>query len=160
MKSFAIALVAGFTLLSWPAVTQETDESHISQTNSGVEITDVWARKTRRTMSAAVYLTLNNSTEHPDTLLAATTPRASMTTLHMSGEVDGIMRMEMQDEVALPAGQTVEFAPGGLHIMLMGLSEPLAEGTTFPLTLTLEKAGEITVNVNVTGLSGPATNHH
>ncbi len=160
MKSFVIALIAGFALLQWPAVSQDADENQIRQTNAGVQVTDVWARKTRRTMSAAVYMKLHNGAEQSDILLGATTPRASMTTLHMSGEVDGIMRMEMQDEVMLPTGQTVEFAPGGLHIMLMGLSEPLAEGTTFPLTLTLEKAGEITVNVHVTGLSGPAGDQH
>lgn len=134
--------------------------AHDQQDGHALEISDVWARKTRRTTSAAVYMRIHNATDRPDMILEATTPRASMTTLHMSSEMDGIMRMEMQDTVALPAGETVSFEPGGLHIMLMGLDQPLKEGDVFPITLTLQQAGDITVYVEVTGLSGPSAGHH
>lgn len=154
MKSFFAALMSILVLMPGAVV------AHESQDGQALEISDVWARKTRRTTSAAVYMRIHNATDEPDVILEAATPRASMTTLHMSSETDGIMRMEMQDAVALPAGETVAFEPGGLHIMLMGLDQPLEEGDVFPITLKLERAGDVTVYVEVTGLSGPSASHH
>ncbi len=154
MKSLFAVLISIMVLMPGTAIAHETEDDHT------LEISDVWARKTRRTTSAAVYMRIHNATDKPDVILEATTPRASMTTLHMSSETDGIMRMEMQDTVALPAGETIAFEPGGLHIMLMGLDQPLKEGDVFPITLTLEQAGDVTVYVEVTGLSGPSARHH
>ncbi len=151
MKPFFIAVFSIFFIGVAPAqmaVAHENNEEHT------LEISDVWARKTRRTNSAAVYLRIHNPTEKGDTLLGANTERAAMTTLHMSGEEDGIMRMEMQDTVPVPAGETVHFEPGGLHIMMMRLSQRLTEGEVFPLVLSFENAGDVTVYVDVTGLSG------
>lgn len=154
MKSFFAVLMSIVVLMPGAVIAHEPQDGH------ALEISDVWARKTRRTTSAAVYMRIHNATDKPDAILEAATPRASMTTLHMSSETDGIMRMEMQDTVALPAGETIAFEPGGLHIMLMGLDQPLEEGDVFPITLTLERAGDVTVYVEVTGLSGPSTSHH
>lgn len=62
------------------------------------------------------------------------------------------------DALDLPAGQTVRFAPGGMHLMLTGLTGKLLEGARFPPILAFERAGEITVEVPVFGVaaSGPA----
>lgn len=103
---------------------------------------------------------VHNATEAPDTITAVSSPIANMATLHLSQEVDGIMQMNMQDSITVPVGETVSFEPGGLHIMLMGLSKPLAEGDVFPVTLSFEKAGDVTVYVDVTGLSGPTGKQH
>lgn len=148
MKSLILSLVSLTMIWSASTIAHETAQEHT------LEISDVWARKTRRTTSAAVYLNIHNATDHADVLLSAETPMARMTSLHMSFEEDGIMRMEMQDSVALPVGGTAQFEPGGMHIMLVGLSEPLQEGSVFPLTLTFEQAGDVTVYVEVTGLAG------
>lgn len=60
------------------------------------------------------------------------------------------MRMrEVTDGVAVAPGTTVKFAPGGYHIMLMGLKQPLKAGDRFPLTLKFAKAGSVTVDVQV-----------
>ena len=67
-------------------------------------------------------------------------------TMRMEGDV---MRMRQVDGIELPAGQTVELKPGGLHMMFMGLKAPLKAGDSFPLTLKFEKAGEVTVQVKV-----------
>ncbi|MEZ5406983.1 MAG: copper chaperone PCu(A)C [Acidimicrobiales bacterium] len=67
-----------------------------------------------------------------------------------SSAADGAMVMqEVKGGLEIPAGETVELAPGGYHVMLMELAEPLKEGATFDLTLTFENAGEKTVNVEV-----------
>jgi periplasmic copper chaperone A len=59
------------------------------------------------------------------------------------------MSMHQQEEVALPAGELVAFSPGGLHIMLVGLTRDLKSGEMFDIKLTFEYAGEKTVTVTV-----------
>ena len=62
----------------------------------------------------------------------------------------GMMKMSAIDALALPAGKTVELKPGGYHVMLMDLAQPLKEGETVPLTLTFEdKAGKKQTQVEV-----------
>ena len=149
MKSAIFALFSMLFIMPTAAAVHDTSSAH------ALEISDVWARKTRRTTSAAVYLKVHNGTDTVESITDVSSPIANMATLHLSQEVDGVMRMDMQDSVPVPAGATVAFEPGGLHIMLMGLSKPLAEGDVFPVTLSFEQAGDITVYVDVTGLSGP-----
>lgn len=149
-----------FFLLSALLVVPAPSWSHETTTDHALEISGVWARKTRRTTSAAVYLKIHNGTETVESITDVSSPIANMATLHLSQEVDGVMRMDMQDSVTVPVNETVSFEPGGLHIMLMGLSKPLAEGEVFPVTLSFEKAGDITVYVDVTGLSGPKNSQH
>lgn len=154
MKAALLFLLSSLFLVSTPSWSHETASDHT------LEISDVWTRKTRRTTSAAVYLKVHNATDTPDTITAVSSPIANMATLHLSQEVDGVMRMDMQDSIAVPVGATVSFEPGGLHIMLMGLSNPLAEGDVFPVTMSFEKAGDVTVYVDVMGLSGPDAMQH
>ncbi|MFM8267210.1 MAG: copper chaperone PCu(A)C, partial [Ilumatobacteraceae bacterium] len=59
------------------------------------------------------------------------------------------MSMQEVDSIPLPAGETVALEPGGSHIMLLGLTAPLEVGTTIELTLTLEEAGTVVVDVPV-----------
>jgi periplasmic copper chaperone A len=61
----------------------------------------------------------------------------------------GQMAMRQVDGIEVPAGSTVTLGPGGLHIMLLDLAQPLPTGSTFDLTLDFEKAGEQTVEVSV-----------
>ena len=68
-------------------------------------------------------------------------------------DADSVARMIHLDALDLPAGRMVRFAPGGMHLMLMGLAGKLDEGASFPLTLTFERAGAITVGVPVLGVA-------
>lgn len=87
----------------------------------------------------ACYLTLTSSID--DRLVAVSSPDAAKGELHEMTTEDGIMRMrELPNGLALPAGQAVRLQPGGDHIMLMGLTRPLAAGDTVSLTLTFEHA--------------------
>jgi periplasmic copper chaperone A len=108
-----------------------------------------WARPTVAGQSAGGgYLKITGGGA-ADRLLSASAPVAKNVELHTM-EMDGnVMRMRPVDAVAVPAGQTVELKPGGLHIMLMGLAQPLKSGSSFPLTLRFEKAGNVTVQVKV-----------
>jgi copper(I)-binding protein len=64
--------------------------------------------------------------------------------------------MRAVPSVSIPAGKTVTFAPGGYHIMLTGLKQPLIAGQSFPLTVTFAHAGPVTVEVKVQALGGAA----
>lgn len=94
------------------------------------------------------FLTLENAGAD-DRLLKVSADVSGSVELH-SMQMDGdVMRMREVDAIALPSGKAVVLKPGGLHIMFIGLKAPLKQGDHFPLKLTFEKAGEVSVQVNV-----------
>lgn len=141
-----LALIA-LMMTGLPALAHD-DEAH------SLVVEKVWARKTSRTVSAAVYLTIRNDSHELEYLNGASTDIAANTMIHQSREVDGMMRMDHMEELPIAPGETLEFAPGGYHVMLMGLTKPLEEGDVFTLTLDFEHAGPTPVVVEVTGLMG------
>jgi copper(I)-binding protein len=94
------------------------------------------------------FLTLENGGAD-DRLLSATAEVSKAVELHSMSMEGDVMRMRQVDAIELPAGKTIELKPGGLHIMFTGLKAPLKQGDKFPLKLKFEKAGEVTVTVNV-----------
>jgi copper(I)-binding protein len=75
-------------------------------------------------------------------------------------KMDGsVMRMrELDGPLEIKPGETVTLAPGGMHLMMMGLKEPLTQGERVPLTLVFEKAGKIDVDLAVEAMG--AMPHH
>lgn len=71
-------------------------------------------------------------------LVAAATPVAGVAEIHRMSMADNIARMERVEGVRLVAGEPVELSPGGYHLMLMDLREPLQAGRTVPITLEFE----------------------
>lgn len=110
-----------------------------------------WARATAPMAKAgAVFFPVTNAGSAPDTLIAAAGTIADRVELHTHVMENGVMRMGVVDGgVTLPAGATVTLAPGGLHVMLLGLRQPLVQGARFPLTLTFAQAGTVAVDVEV-----------
>jgi periplasmic copper chaperone A len=104
------------------------------------------------------YLTLT-SKGRADRLLSASTPVAREVQLHSMKMEGDVMRMREVDAIDLPADARVELKPGGLHLMLLGLKEPLKAGQHFPLKLRFEKAGEVTVEVDVDASAAPDAPH-
>ncbi|MDO8421728.1 MAG: copper chaperone PCu(A)C [Parvibaculum sp.] len=120
-----------------------------------VEVSDAWVRPSAAKTGAA-YLTLTNHSGNADALTGATSPAAAKVQVH-SMEMDGtIMRMRRLDELPLPVGTPVALAPGGLHIMLIGLTRPLKAGDTVELHLSFENAGSLDVRLPVQSLSPAA----
>lgn len=114
------------------------------------KVTDAWARPAASGDNGAVYFIISNATDTDDILLSASTDVASAAEVHMSMMDDnGVMSMQMQEVVAIPARQEIIFKPGSLHVMLVGLTQDLKIGDAFALILRFEKAGEITVQVEV-----------
>jgi len=91
-----------------------------------------------------------------DRLVAVSTPAAKMAGLHKTEEVDGVMKMVHVEAIDVPANGMLQMKPGGYHIMLMGLKVPLKEGDEIELTLTFEKAGDVTVKAKVGGVAAGA----
>lgn len=120
-------------------------------TTGDIAVTDAYAFATPPTAKVGgAYMTVTNNGTTDDRILGASADFATAQ-LHLSqkGE-DGVMRMvHQEDGVPVPAGETVTFAPGALHVMLMGLDAPLATGETQDITLTFEQAGEVTVPFDV-----------
>jgi copper(I)-binding protein len=98
---------------------------------------------------AVFYVEIANKGADDDALIGIATPAAGMPMLHETVVKDGIASMPHTMSIPVPAGQTVTLAPGGYHGMLMGLTAALKAGDKFPMTLTFEKAGAVTVNVDV-----------
>jgi hypothetical protein len=119
-------------------------------------VEDVRARAVPPTAkTSAAYMIIENPGPEDDRLLAARAKVAARVELHTHVVEDGVAKMrELEDGIAVPAGASVALAPGGLHVMLMGLSRPLAVDDRFPLTLVFERAGEMTVEVEVRDLTG------
>jgi len=115
-----------------------------------LEFVDPWARATAPGQAnGAAYLTIRNHGE-ADRIVRAEAAVSRKVELH-THEIDaqGVARMIEIPAIPLPAHATTELVPGGLHIMFIGLHAPLEAGKRFPLTLVLEKAGEVTLEVEV-----------
>ena len=111
-----------------------------------------WARASiGQVKNGAAYVTLSNHSQELDSLIAAASPVAKRVELHTVLMEDGVMKMREVAGIEVTPGEPTLLKPGGLHIMLMGLTAPLVEGESFPLTLTFEKAGSVEVQVKVEG---------
>jgi copper(I)-binding protein len=113
-------------------------------------IADPWSRPTGPGMPMGVaYLSIRNEGSQEDTLLSASTPVAARVEFHRTIISQGMARMRPADDLRIAPGATLTAEPGGLHLMLVELRAPLSAGTTVPLSLRFERAGEITVSVSV-----------
>ena len=96
-----------------------------------------------------------------DRLVSASSPAARTTELHTHIREGDVMRMRGVPGIEVPAGQAVTLQPGGLHLMLIGLTQPLNRGETVPVTLVFERAGPVQVALQVqsAGAREPAGAH-
>lgn len=109
--------------------------------DAGVKVTNAWARATGPGQSVAgAYLEITSGA--PAALVKAESPAAKVSELHTMTMEGDVMRMRPVARIEVPAGKVVKLAPGGLHIMLIDLTQPLKVGDQVPLTLTVEIGGK------------------
>lgn len=117
-----------------------------------LEIEDVWARTSASSQdNGAVYMTITGG-DAADRLVGVSVGAdvAGMAQLHESSMNDqGVMSMEQVPEISVAADGTVMLEPGGFHVMLMNLAEPLQAGDEIDVTLMFQEAGEIEVTAEV-----------
>jgi copper(I)-binding protein len=113
-------------------------------------VSGAWARTTPPGIPmGAIYLAIDNGSAKTDRLLKLSTPIATGAAVHRTEVLDGVSRMREVAVLHVGAGERIEFKPGGHHVMLTGLVEPLVEGQTFELELVFEVAGARKVKVVV-----------
>lgn len=137
-----ILVLAAAGLLSTAAVAQ-------SPAQSSVNVVDPWIRATvpaQKATGAFMQLKAAKATR----LVAASSPAAGRVEIHQMEMQGQTMRMHAVDGIDLPAGQAVNLASGGYHIMLLDLKRQLKEGEQVPLTLTVQGADGKRDSVNLT----------
>lgn len=150
-RSFFAALPA---LLAAPTAAQDARAGDIA-------VQQPWTRAAGQGATGAGFMAVSNRGAAADRLLSAASPAARSMEMHTMIRDGDAMRMRPVDAIEIPAGQTVALRPGGLHLMLVGLSRPLREGEAVPVTLRFERAGEVqvTMSVQAAGAREPAAHH-
>ena len=124
-----------------------------NQSPAKIEISEPWARETPQgAPNGALYLTISNEGDRDDRLLSVATEHASHAGIHSTSEEDGMMRMRSVEALSIPAHEKISLAPGGLHIMLMGLNKELVKGDEISINLVFEESGEQTIRFPVLGM--------
>jgi periplasmic copper chaperone A len=151
--SSVVALVFAFCLaaLGISAFGLNSPAMAHGYTKGSLTIEHPWGRPSPGdTKKGAVYLTIKNKGKEADTLVSARADVSKGVEIHNTLQEDGVMKMrKVEDGLKIPAGETIKLAPGGLHIMLLDVSEKVQPGAKFPMTLVFEKAGEVEVSVQV-----------
>lgn len=152
-----IAVVGGVVLTgcSAPATATVPSPSASAPAEKGIAISDAWVKSAAEGMSA-VFGRLTNNSGSDITVVSATSKASSMIELHETVQNDAgemIMR-PIQGGFVVPAGGARELAPGGDHIMLMGLTGPLKAGEEVSFTLTLSDGSEFVFSAPVKDYSG------
>jgi len=121
-----------------------------SAADGTVTVERAWARPTTTQAKAgAAFVTLSNPGTADRRLVGAESPVSERAELHTHVMDGGVARMRPVESIALPAGGTVRLAPGGDHIMLMGLKRPLRVGERFAVTLRLDGGQAVEAEVEV-----------
>ena len=158
MKNVTSMLAAAASLLAVaaaPAGAQETKAGDLV-------ITQPWSRATPAGAKVAGgYLTIENKGSAPDRLVSGAGDVAGKVEIHEMAMNNGVMTMRPLDKgLTIEPGKTVKLAPGGYHLMLMDLKGPLKQGEKVPVTLEFEKAGKVTLSLDVQGVGAQAPMDH
>jgi copper(I)-binding protein len=150
-----IRTAALMTALLLPAVT--VSFAHAIK-KGNILLTELWSRATPSGAKvAAGFFTVENTGSEPDRLVDIKTP-VGKAEIHETATVNGVSTMRpLEGGLAIAPGQKVTLAPGGLHVMITDLKEPLKQGEMLHLTLRFQKAGEIdaTLHIRPPGAPGP-----
>lgn len=129
-----------------------------------VRVTDVWARATvpGQKVSGA-YMKIQSDTDAK--LVGASSTVISRVEVHEMKMDGDVMRMREVKAIDLPKGKSVSLEPGGYHIMLMNLKQPIKAGESVPLTLMIESAGkrqtvEVKATARAPGTDAMPHGHH
>jgi periplasmic copper chaperone A len=121
-------------------------------------ITQAWSRATPGGAKiGGGYLTIENKGSAPDRLIGGSADIAGKVEVHEMAMNNGVMTMRpLEKGLAIEPGKTVKLAPGGYHLMMFDLKGPLKQGDKLPVTLEFEKAGKVTVSLDVQGVGAQA----
>ena len=155
---FTVSLAA-LAFLTLAAGTQTWAQSP-GQEQPALKVLDAWSRATAPSQKAGgVFLTIENPGDQADRLIGVESPAAEKASLHTIIRDGDVVKMRaVEDGIEVPAKGSVVLAPGGFHVMLIGLHERLPQHGRVPVTLIFEHAGRIDINAGIlsAGARGPA----
>jgi periplasmic copper chaperone A len=125
-----------------------------------LQVRHPWARATPPGATvAAGYLEIRNSGQQPDRVVAASTPAAERVEFHIQMQEGEVLKMREVKDFPVPARQRLTLRPGGSHLMLVGMKQPLAKGGRVPLTLRFERAGELQIELEIQPIVSRKAHH-
>jgi hypothetical protein len=159
MAFLIVGLIAGW-LAGCGGESQETAAAPSACGENGIVVSDAWARAARAGQpTGAAYITLCNGGPEDDALVGASVEGVTTIELHVTSvSEDGVSSMAQAKQIALPAGKTVALAPGGAHLMLIGVTEAISEETPPVIRLEFETAEAQDVRLEVRAEHGE--HHH
>lgn len=119
------------------------------KTGGAIDVFKSRARPAQKGMSSAAYMEICNTSGADETLLKVECADAGRTEIHESFEENGLKNMRSVRSVEIPEGETVEFRPGGFHVMLIDIKRAVVSGDSIALRLHFKKAGVKNVIVRV-----------
>ncbi|MBE0508958.1 MAG: copper chaperone PCu(A)C [Marinospirillum sp.] len=108
----------------------------------------------------AAFMQLHNKGSQDRQLVAANSPASRVVELHTHTAVDGVMQMRQVEHITLPAGGMAELKPGGLHLMLIGLKQPLKVDDRVQISLSLDDGSIIELDVPVRNMQMMQQHQH
>src|SRR5262249_2001038 len=144
IRIFLIALAVLFAC--WASSADAEDV-----TVGSLKISSPWARATPKGAPVGgAYMTITNTGNVPDRLIRGSSDLSSHLEIHEMSMDNGVMKMRpLERGLEIKPGQTVEFKPGGYHVMFVGLKKPFEEGQNVKATLEFEKAGSVAIDFAV-----------
>jgi copper(I)-binding protein len=122
----------------------------------GIEVAQPWSRPAAAGTNGAGFMTVTNKGKKADTLASVDVPLAKKVEIHKTSMANGIMSMKRLDAgLPLAPGESVSFAPGGYHLMLIGLAKATKAGDVIPATLVFASGTKIKIEFPVG--TGPAS---
>ena len=119
-----------------------------------LEVSDGWIRAMPAGIPSGGYFTLHNRSGKNATLTGASAPACGNLMLHKSEMTGGMSSMHHVDEVDVPAGGSIAFAPGGYHLMCMQVTSAITPGAKVPVTLLFKDGSKLTVPFEVRNAAG------
>jgi copper(I)-binding protein len=150
MNRFALAALAAVAVPAFIAPAFALPAFAGDYRAGGIEVRRPWTRPAQAGMNGVGYFTLANVSAKPVRLVAVETPAAKSATIHQSSMTGGVSSMRpVTGGLTIAPGAKVEFAPGGYHLMLMGLTSAQALGGKVPLTLVFEGGRKLRIDLSV-----------
>jgi copper(I)-binding protein len=151
-------MTAGFVFAAFIAVVSATATRAEDVKAGDLVISQAWTRATPGgAKTGGGFLTIENKGTASDKLIGASADVAGKVEVHEMTTNDGVMKMRpVEGGLTIDPGKTVKLAPGGYHLMMMGLKNPLKQGDKLPVTLQFEKAGKVAVTLDVQGVGASA----
>lgn len=147
------SVLAGMAILALAACGDEPAEEVVAEVPDcppGIEVDGGWMSMAAVAGDpAAVYFTITNSGEESKMIAAADVAGAGSAALHEMGTWNLQPSMDEVLQLDVPAGESVAFEPGGLHVMAMEPGEELAVGGEAEVTLTFVRGDKCSFPVQI-----------